>query len=125
VTYSIAFDLYELPKTQPDTFPNRFARTNYRKKWHRWVWESVLAAGGAPAAPLERAAVTCVRHSAREPDPDNLAYSFKVVLDGLKHAGVIRDDRRAVVGAPVYIWEWTKPKYGRITIGVREEPREQ
>lgn len=85
-----------LPELQADKMHWR-TRAKYRKAWHSAVhWE--LRNNGwtgniLPPPPFEKAKLVCTRHSAgKAPDADNLAYSFKVILDGLVRSGVLVDD---------------------------------
>lgn len=98
-----------------------------RAKWREAV--SLFAISqGRPPEPLQRARVTMTRHSgSREPDHDNLAFSFKGCLDGLQvpkrpgevGASVIVDDSPRHVER-VYRWEPEKPRKGHIRILVEE-----
>lgn len=58
--------------------------------------------------PLEKAKLKLTRLSTRQPDFDNLALSFKYVVDGLVKAGVIVDDKYEVIGESEYCWEKCK-----------------
>lgn len=71
-----------------------------------------------PKEPLPKARVRLTRFSSVEPDPDNLAASWKFVLDGLKFAKIIEDDKRSVIGQPGSHWSKAKPKHGKIRIEV-------
>jgi len=78
-------------------------------------------AAGLPPEPLWKATVVCTRHSSRVPDYENLAHSFKPLIDGLTvngGGGVLVDDNQAVIGQPEYRWEKAAPKQGRVTIEV-------
>lgn len=70
---------------------------------------------------LSKASLTFTRHSSREPDFDNLAGSFKHILDGLVEARVIQDDRPSIIGSPVFKWEKCAEKLGHITIMISTE----
>lgn len=73
-----------------------------------------------PHYPLERAHVTCIRHSSSSPDYDGLVSSFKHILDALVDARVLMDDKMSVIGAPLYQWKKTKAKAGYIEVIVEE-----
>lgn len=73
-----------------------------------------------PKKPLEKARVVLTRHSASEPDFDNLVASFKPVIDALVEAGVIIDDKSSVIGQPEYRWKKAKPKQGSIEVWVMD-----
>ena len=52
-----------------------------------------MVAGPLPPAPLKRAQVIGVRYATGViPDKINLYFSFKVLVDGLIHCGVLHDD---------------------------------
>ena len=88
------------------------------KERKRWRAASCLSCLGQnrPPEPLDRAKITCTRYSASEPDFDNLVQSFKSVIDGLKDAKIIKDDKSSVIVERKYMWEKTAPKQGRISI---------
>jgi hypothetical protein len=52
----------------------------------------LLTRGKAPEAPLENFKLSITRHGAKALDYDNLISSFKPFIDGLKLAGIIKDD---------------------------------
>lgn len=80
----------------------------YRKSWH---WLVRCAVGNVrPAAPLAHARVVLTRHSRRAPDPDNLAASWKPVLDGLVRARVLLDDSPAHVELASRWERWEMPE---------------
>lgn len=86
----------------------------------RWKNLTIMAARekGVPEEPLTKATLTLTRFSAKEPDFDGLVSSFKAVVDGLRDAGVILDDKPSVVGNPSYAWVYAKPNHGKIKIKV-------
>lgn len=89
-----------------------------KSKWHKLVasqidYETHKHLGGEP---LKKARLTLTRHSAREPDSDNLIASFKFVVDALVKCGVLLDDKPSVIGIPTYKWEKASPKNGHITV---------
>lgn len=98
---------------------NRWSRQRLRKAWEGKVASAVLMALGRwPAAPLDRARVTIVRCSTREPDFENLAQGGKFILDGLVKAGVIVDDSPVVIGRPDYRWERAPRGQGSVRVRV-------
>lgn len=88
------------------------------KHWKKEV--AIAVACKQPPAPLERARLTLVRYSSVSPDPDGLVSGFKHVIDGLRDAGVIANDRWENIGMPNYLWEKCAPKAGRIMVIVEE-----
>ncbi len=73
-----------------------------------------------PPRPLSLCAIYCTRFSSMECDYDNLTISFKSVIDGLKDAGVIVDDKSSCVKERKYFWEKAKRGQGRINVVVLE-----
>jgi Holliday junction resolvase RusA-like endonuclease len=59
------------------------------------------------------------RYSTRKPDQDNLTFSFKHVVDGLKLSGVIVDDNPDAITA-TYLWQKAPPRQGKIKVVVEE-----
>lgn len=114
-TMKIEFTLPGLPSTL-NSRKHHMAIYRERKTWKQMVWAAVL--NQKPVAPFQKAKVTLTRHSSRPMDGDNLASSFKAVLDGLVEAQVLRDDSFNTIGMPDFRWE--KSKQGFIT--VRVEP---
>lgn len=118
--YRIEIELVGLPT------PERNSRRHWRtvrkeiQRWRRAVGFAVL--GREPPRPLEKAYVRFVRHSAREPDPTNLAESFKAVEDALVVAGIMADDQsyNYAGGKPDVRWQEAPPKRGYITVLVQE-----
>lgn len=91
-----------------------------REQWEMIVLAHVMGQRVMPVPSLARARITLTRRSSVEPDADNLRFSWKPVLDALKRCGIILDDKPAVIGTPVCIWEKAKPKQGSITVLVEE-----
>lgn len=54
------------------------------------------------------------------PDYDNLVYSFKPVIDGLKNCGVIKNDDMLTIVDRKYFWTKVPEKMKHITIEVEE-----
>jgi Holliday junction resolvase RusA-like endonuclease len=75
---------------------------------------------GRPKYPLKKCRVTCTRFSSVEPDFDNLAGSFKPILDGFKIAGIFIDDKSSVITERAYLWEKTPARQGRVTVLIEE-----
>lgn len=85
---------YEIPAIPPSN--NRFiGRTNYREYQRikkQWAELIALLCRPRPKEPLSGVTVKISYYfpDNRRRDPDN--YSGKMILDGLKNAGIIRDD---------------------------------
>lgn len=117
--YFIEIEIEGLPKTINEIGRKHWAvKKKEVDKWHQLVAMHTL--GKRPMKPLKHAKVTMIRHSSKEPDFDNLASSFKAVMDGLIKAGVIENDRQANIGQPSYRWEKAPHGAGHIWVRVEE-----
>jgi Holliday junction resolvase RusA-like endonuclease len=94
------------------------AKAKHVKQWKQLVFISLVSKKLIPASPYSKARLKLVRCSSAPPDFDNIAQSFKPVLDGLVEAGVLQDDSLAVIGKPEYGWEKVAPSQGKIIIQV-------
>lgn len=113
--YRIDFIIEGLPST-----PNarRHHMNKYREDQSWYISIRAAVGAGRPVAPLERANLTLTRISTVEPDYDNLVASFKPVIDGLRFAEVLTDDKKKNIGTPDYRWERGKPGKGCVRITV-------
>lgn len=117
MNYALEINIPLLPKIITNgSHGSHWAATAEKKKWRTLIALHVGRQG--PVKPLERAKVECVRRSSSEPDFDNLAASFKRVIDALVNCGVIENDKQTNIGQPVYLWEKASPKKGSITVKV-------
>lgn len=91
------------------------ARIRETKTWRRSAGWQTRAALGRHFWPAPGARYVLTRHSASEPDPENLAVSFKAVVDGITDALGLPDDSRKFVERE-YRWEKAPPKRGRISV---------
>jgi Holliday junction resolvase RusA-like endonuclease len=94
-------------------------RAKETKQWKQLVFFHLQSKGLIPPAPYQKAEVTLTRCSAAVGDMDNIAASFKAVLDGLTEAGVIEDDSPKHVELS-YGWEKAKALAGHIRIQVKD-----
>ncbi len=115
--YYLELHFDELPTLQGDVM-QRWTRAKYRQGWYDKI--AVAAHGHIPRTPLTTAAVFGCRYSSREPDRINLWYSFKPLLDGLIHAGIIFDDNPGILMDEDYSWQKAKPKSGSVSLRVQE-----
>lgn len=117
--YEIEFEIPGLPP-----MPNQIMYRHWAVKrqnalhWKRQVAYAVV--GRRPSRPLVQASVYLTRVSSREPDWDNLAASFKHVIDGLIVAKIIVDDSMKTIGQPSITWEKAARKSGFIRVKVIE-----
>lgn len=117
MTYTLEIRLEGLPPMNAGHKHWRLAGED-RKVWRQnAAWAAKV---GKPSEPLARCSITCTRHSPTEPDYDNLVISFKSIIDGLKDAGVIVDDKSSCIVERKYLWEKAPPKKGFVTVRVEE-----
>lgn len=117
--YEIEFVIPGLP-AMPNVLMYRHWAVKRKNALH---WKRMVAyavSGKKPKSPLEKATVYLTRVSAREPDWDNLAASFKHVIDGLIVAQILADDSTKTIGQPKISWEKAAPKSGYIRVKVIE-----
>lgn len=117
--YSLEVEIDILPHTG-----NQSLRGHWRKRYgeanrvKRFVYMAVARL--RPENPLKQAKLTLTRISTRECDFDGLVTSFKHVIDGLKEAGVIEDDKPSNIGQSTYLWAKGKQREGKIRIKIEE-----
>lgn len=117
--YRLELRINGLPKVITNGAQGSWKASHFhKKKWKRAVAFAVRYQ--TPEKPLTSARVECVRYSSVRPDRDNLAASFKSILDGLVEARVLEDDSDEIIKEIKYRWEKTKPGGGFITITVEE-----
>lgn len=116
--YRLDFDLIGLPKTTNGAHGHWRAAAAERKKWRDAV--TLVAKFRRPPKPLSKARLELTRFSSSKADFDNLVISFKSCVDGLKDAGVISDDKDAVIVDRKYLWEKAPKGKGRVRIVVEE-----
>lgn len=116
MTYVLEFSLEGLPKpfNAIKSWRTRFSEA---RKWKQAVY-AAIDYSKRPASPLDKAKVTIIRHSSVEADFDGMVSAGKYLLDGLKLAGVIVDDKASVIGQPTYIWAKAKQRQGKVTVKV-------
>lgn len=73
-----------------------------------------------PPEPLTSVKIVCTRFSSVEPDRDNLARSFKSVIDGLKDGGIIKEDKPGIVKQFIPQWEKSPKGQGSIKVVLEE-----
>ena len=88
-----------------------------RDRFGLLVLEALQNAGTRPHYLRARATFTRVSVAREEPDRDNLAASFKPVIDGLVRVAVIPDDKPSILDA-TFAWERSPRRDGQ---GVRIE----
>ena len=118
--YHLRIEIPGLPSLQSGAFGHWSARRRHDSRWKELVGYSTL--GKRPEQPLERAFIVCTRYSAsrKAPDFENLAASFKPLLDGLVNVRVLIDDNQDVIGQPEYHWEKCPRGEGRVVMEVSE-----
>lgn len=116
--YRLEFISHGLPPTG-----NKILRMHFRAYARlRDAWEKTIlvhaANSGKPKTPLTKAKITFTRFSSVEPDADNLRFSYKPLLDAMKRAGIILDDKPGVIGEPSCFWVKARAKEGSISVVV-------
>jgi Holliday junction resolvase RusA-like endonuclease len=95
---------------------NRYARYKNDKAWIDIIFFKTR--NKIPSKPLERYSLKLIRCSPREPDYDNLVASFKPVVDALRKADILKDDRYSNSGQWDVHWIKTPKKEQKIIIQV-------
>lgn len=95
-------------------------RSKLAHEWHELVW-AVLVENGMLSRNFDKPVKIDVNVLAkRPPDPDNIGLVAKVIIDGLRHCNILRDDTYKEVaevrlrsGKPtkempvgIYVWVW-------------------
>lgn len=102
--WTLQFELPGLPKTvNAHRSAGHWARKKHDDQWK----EATRIISSKPAdGPLSSFSLFLTRYSSNEPDYDGLVSSFKSIVDGLKEAGVIADDKLSNTGP--WRCEWIK-----------------
>lgn len=126
--FELKLKINGLPKTlnQLNSLRHWALRHAHTKQWKQLVWQAILqnqACGRPPNSYathplLPKAHLKLIRCSSSQPDFDNLCGSFKCVIDGLKAAKIILDDKPEVIGQPIYEWRKAPRLEGHILIEV-------
>lgn len=118
--YVLEFTLQGLPRTANGSHGHWRAKHAQVRAWKQAVFTA--AWHKKPAQPLASAVLCLTRHSSTCPDFDNLVMSFKPIIDGLRQAGILVDDRKANIGEPKYKWIQAPRNAGFITVRVESAP---
>ena len=119
MSYTLSLRLDGLPPLQRSAARGHWAKDAGVVK--RWRERTAFEIGRhKPRRPLVRAELEFERHSASEPDFDNLVASFKPILDGIVLAGVLADDKPSNIGSPRYYWRKASRGGGFVTVKLRE-----
>ena len=118
--YTLEIELAgKLPKMNTSHTRGRHWSVGHREAKY-WVGRLYLEIQGRkPKRPLKRARGTFTRHSSREPDYENLAYSFKEIVDALVKLDVLEDDAPKNLER-MYRWEKGRGGDGKVTIHLEE-----
>ena len=117
--YKLFLKLPGLPKLNNSHYGNWRPAAAERKKWRRAAYISSLTQ--KPLSPLPHCTISCTRFAyGKSPDFDNLVFSFKSIIDGLKDAGVIVDDSSDCILERHYKHDKAPPKKGWVEITVEE-----
>jgi Holliday junction resolvase RusA-like endonuclease len=120
VTYRLSFTLDGLPRMTNPSGRGTHWRTiaGERRKWKTAVWAA--AQGKLPRQPLVTFTLHLTRFSSVAPDYDGLVSGFKAIVDGLREARVIADDK--IVNTGPWRCQWIKCKRdeGRVSVTVED-----
>lgn len=114
----IEFTLKGLPKMTNNNYTSWKAKMAEARKWKLKVYEKIYELKAKPPVPYEKVKLTLIRVSSIEPDYDGMVSGFKHIIDGLREAGVIANDKISNIGQPDYRHEKTGPKNGHIKVKV-------
>lgn len=120
MSYRLEFELPGLPR-----MANIASGRSHWRYAHQeaatWKQAVKLAVGPRkPKKPLPRYRLILTRFSSVEPDFDGLTRGFKSLVDGLKMAGVIEDDKLSNSGAWDCQWDRARPREGKVRVVVEE-----
>jgi Holliday junction resolvase RusA-like endonuclease len=113
VSYRLEFELAGLPPME-NGHKHWAVAGKARREWRARTRMRVFMQ--RPPEPLTSVRIVCTRFSSVEPDRDNLARSFKSVIDGLKDGGIIKDDKPSIVKQFVSLWEKAARDKGKIRV---------
>lgn len=115
----LIFEIEGLPKIAANANGNWRGRFGEAKKWKRLVHNAVVLNRLVPATPITKAKLICTRFAfGKKPDFENLAHSFKHIIDGLVEANVLIDDNQEIIGQPEYKHEPAKGRQGKVRIEI-------
>ena len=115
------FEIIGLPWTINQKNTKHWAvRGNHARLWKKLVLEQCIFLE-IQGLRLKSCELILTRYSSRECDFDNLASSFKHVIDGLVEAEVIIDDKPSVIGSPTFQWQKCKKGEGKISVRLYRE----
>lgn len=117
--YKLEIEVNFLPKPANQLLRRHWSLlTKEKNKCHNAV---LIAIGpNKPDKPLQKAELHLTRCSSSMPDYDGLVSSFKYIIDGLVKAGVIVDDKPAIIGYPTYEWEKANRGQGTVRVRIKE-----
>jgi hypothetical protein len=114
VSYHLELEIKGLPPMNSARNVHWRVAQREKKLWQELVHLGVV--GKKPPAPLPFANIRCTRCSAAMPDADNLAHSFKTLVDAL--VGVVIEDDSPEHIAISYAWEDAPRNKGSVHIEV-------
>ncbi len=118
LVYKLDFEISGLPPTTNGSHGHWAIAAAQRRQWR--AASASISRTRRPDKPLERVSMTLTRFSGSKPDRDNLAISFKPIIDGLRDGGIIVDDTDEIIVNLKYQWEKIGPRKGKVRIEVVE-----
>ena len=119
MSYELVLTFDTLPKLYSGKQGSWQASWGETKRWRHRVAEQLNWKRGRPQTPLARATISCVRASSQEPDGENLAWSFKPIIDALVREHVLVDDDPGRLERH-YAWVPAAPGHSHIQVSVKE-----
>lgn len=110
-------ELPGVPNTLNATYTHWTKKAAEIKRWKNAVYyachqEKIIGIS------LDKAVLEFTRYSSRECDFDNLVGSFKPILDGLRYARVIKDDKPSNIGSPIFKWVKVSRRDSKIEVKI-------
>jgi hypothetical protein len=95
--YKLEFEIDFIPESLNTILRmNKYQRNDYNKLWYERVYLACL--NKTPTTPLRSVRLYLSRYCYRMLDYDGVVGSLKVVVDGLIHANIIKDDNYSITG---------------------------
>lgn len=119
--YELNFQLTKLPPSLNQMLRGHWRTRSAILKTFKTLAINEIKKQETPAQPLVKYQIAFIRHTIRPLDFDNLAASFKPIMDALTVTNVIQDDKWGMTKNVVYDQVKAKTKLDqKITIQVKE-----
>lgn len=119
--FELNFQLSKLPPSLNQMLRGHWRTRSAILKQFKTLAINEIKTQKAPAQPLVKYQIAFIRHTIRPLDFDNLAASFKPIMDALTVTNVIKDDKWGMTKNVVYDQVKAKTKIEqKITVSVKE-----